>query len=356
MRVELKSGSMWQVVGSDSYNSLVGSNPVGVVFSEYSLANPAAWDYIRPILAQNGGWAMFLYTPRGRNHGYSLYRMAEKNPDWFAQLLTVNDTMILTPAQIQAERDAGMDEDYVEQEFFCSWLGVQQGSIFGKEMQKLRKDGRIGVFPYDRRFPVNTFWDLGHGDATSIWFHQQVHGMDRFIHAYERVGEDPAHFVLYLKDRGYIYGKHYFPHDSKNVTLSSKSHPLGKNVWDQMQNLGLRDLQLVPRTPDIWTAISATRARMSTACIDEQGCANGISALESYHKKWDEVNRTYLSTPVHDWSSNYCDAFRQWATGHTGNTTNFTLPTGQAMQIIVPVGRTTPAQLVRTVGNSRVGY
>ena len=36
MLIETVNGSMWQVTGSDNYNSLVGSNPVGVVFSEWS--------------------------------------------------------------------------------------------------------------------------------------------------------------------------------------------------------------------------------------------------------------------------------------------------------------------------------
>ena len=68
MRIKLASGSVWQVVGSDNFNSLVGSPPTGLVFSEYSLTNPAAWDYLRPILAENGGWCVFMMTPRGRNH------------------------------------------------------------------------------------------------------------------------------------------------------------------------------------------------------------------------------------------------------------------------------------------------
>ena len=53
MKIELRNGSIWQCVGSDYYDNLVGANPVGVVFSEYSIANPAAWDFIRPILAEN---------------------------------------------------------------------------------------------------------------------------------------------------------------------------------------------------------------------------------------------------------------------------------------------------------------
>ena len=53
MLIKFKSGSTWQVVGSDNFNSLVGSPPAGVVFSEWALAKPAARAYLKPILAEN---------------------------------------------------------------------------------------------------------------------------------------------------------------------------------------------------------------------------------------------------------------------------------------------------------------
>ena len=120
MKIELWNGSIWQCVGSDNYNALVGSNPVGVVFSEYSLADPAAWDFIRPILAENGGWALFIYTPRGKNHGYTLYNTALA-AGWFVQKLTVDDTKAVPQEVIDDERRAGMSESMIEQEFYCSF-------------------------------------------------------------------------------------------------------------------------------------------------------------------------------------------------------------------------------------------
>lgn len=353
MLIEFKNGSTWQVAGSDNYNSLVGTNYIGVVFSEYSVGNPAAWDYIRPILTENGGWAFFIYTPRGRNHGLRLFRMAEKNPDWFAQLLSVEDTAIIPPEAIQAERDAGMDDDMIEQEYFCSWEGVRQGSIFGGVLAEARKAGRVGRFPYDPRYPVNTFWDIGHSDTTAIWFHQQIQGEDRFIHAYEQAGEDVPFFVRYLRERGYLYGQHFLPHDCKNTTLAAKSNPLGKNVWDQLWGLGVRDLVKVDRTPDVWTSIAATRTRVATATFDAEGCSKGIDALESYHKKWHEATRSYSNEPVHDWSSNFADAFRQWGDGWRakgGNVITFPSFSGQ------PAALPRNAPRVSTVGHRRVGY
>lgn len=121
MLIELKNGSIWQMAGSDNYDSLVGSNPVGVVFSEYSIANPMAWDYIRPILLENKGWALFIYTPRGRGHGYKMFRNAIANDDWFAELKNYLDTGVLTEEDIQSERDSGMSENKIAQEYMCDF-------------------------------------------------------------------------------------------------------------------------------------------------------------------------------------------------------------------------------------------
>jgi len=353
MSIRLKNGSMWQLAGSDNYDSLVGSNPVGVVFSEFSIANPAAWEYIRPILMENGGWAIFIYTPRGRNHGYKLFETARKNPGWFSELLTVDDTFLITPEQLQQERDDGMDDDMIAQEFFCSWEGSRVGAIFGKQIAAARSSGRITSLPYDRRFPVNTFWDIGHGDATAIWFHQLVGAQDRFIKSYSASGEDVTHYVAYLQAQGYVYGRHFLPHDAKNITLASASNPKGANVWDQLKGLGIaeNDLVKVDRTPDLWVGINATRSRFETAWFDEAGCEKGLDALTSYHKKWDEVRQCYADAPVKDWSSHYADAFRQWAQAYTPTAGTMTFTRAPA---IAPARMTQPTMI--TVGSTRAGY
>jgi phage terminase large subunit len=121
MLIEAVNGSVWQMAGSDNFDSLVGSNPVGVVFSEWSLANPEAWGYIRPILVENGGWALFIYTPRGRNHAYATYRQVLESDSWYCERLTVGDTGLIRPDQIEAERRAGMSEGKIRQEFGCSF-------------------------------------------------------------------------------------------------------------------------------------------------------------------------------------------------------------------------------------------
>jgi len=121
MEIELVNGSMIKVVGSDQYDNLMGLNCIGAVFTEYSLQRPEAWDYIRPMMAANGGWALFNGTPRGLNHMHRMYRMAQRNEHWFCQYLTRDDTNVPTLKAIEEERNGGMKESLIEQEFFCSW-------------------------------------------------------------------------------------------------------------------------------------------------------------------------------------------------------------------------------------------
>ena len=121
MLIETVNGSIWQMAGSDNFDSLVGSNPVGVVFSEWALSHPDAWEYLRPILVENEGWALFIYTPRGRNHGHATYLRALEAETWFCEKLTVDDTGLITPAQIEEERRAGMSDGKIGQEFYCSF-------------------------------------------------------------------------------------------------------------------------------------------------------------------------------------------------------------------------------------------
>jgi hypothetical protein len=131
MKIELVNGSVWQIIGADNYDSVVGANPVGIVFSEYAISDryPQAWDYFRPMLTENGGWAIFIYTPRGRNHGFERYTQALGNQDWFTQVLTVDDTKAITQADIDRDRRDGMSEDMIQQEYYCSFLASTENIL-----------------------------------------------------------------------------------------------------------------------------------------------------------------------------------------------------------------------------------
>ena len=314
MKVELVNGSIVQVIGTDNYDSIMGTNPRGCVFSEYALQDPKAWQYIRPILAENQGWAAFNFTPRGRNHGHELYAMAKENPSWFCELLTVEDSCsasgarIIDDAMIEAERQAGMDEDLIQQEFYCSWDAAVPGAYYARQLAAARADGRICPVPIEDHLPVHTAWDLGIGDATAIWLLQIVGREIHLVDYYETSGEGLAHYAHELRRRGHLYGTHLGPHDIEVRELGT-----GKSRKEISAGLGLT-FTTVKQLP-IDDGIAAARALFSRCWFDQTRCAHGLDALASYHKDYDDKNQVFKLRPVHDWASHGADAFRTLAVG-----------------------------------------
>jgi hypothetical protein len=308
MRIELANGSMWQVVGADSYDSNVGANPVGIVFSEWSLTKPQAWDFVRPILAENGGWAIFIYTPRGRNHGWKQLEIARSMPNWMAEVLTVDDTGLVDRATIEEERRSGMTPELIQQEYYCSFEAPNTGSYYGRLLESARAEGRITRVPYDPALGVHTWWDLGVNDPTAIWFTQSTPVEHRVIDYYEGSGEGLAHYVRVLADRPYAYAGHHFPHDVQVRELGT-----GRSRIETLRELGIEP-DVVQKLP-IEDGIEAGRALIPLCWFDEEKCAAGLEALVSYHRKYDEINKCYAPHPEHDWSSNGADAWRMFAVG-----------------------------------------
>lgn len=322
MKVKLRNGSIIQVIGTDNYDAIRGTNPVGVVLSEYAYQDPRAWDTVRPILAENGGWAIFATTPNGRNHGYELYRMATTNPDWYASRLTVSETQredgspLVSSEAIEAERAAGMSEDMIQQEYFCSFTGVTVGSYYGRLIEAAEAEGRIGRVPWDPRLPVETWWDLGVGDATAIWMSQTVNREIRMIDYYESSGEGLPHYVRALKERAYVYGAHHAPHD-----IAVREFSTGKSRLETAESLGIK-FTVVRRPPgganadELAEGIEAVRSVFPGVWFDRQKCQRGLDCLASYRKAWDESRKCFATKPSHDWSSHGADAFRYFALGH----------------------------------------
>lgn len=321
MFIEFKNGSTFQVIGSDNIDSIVGTNPLGVVFSEYSLQNPQAWDFIRPILAENGGWAIFNFTPRGENHAKELLDYARTDPDhWYVSVLNVDDTGIMSTDVLEQERKEIIakngDDSIFQQEYYNSFTAAMQGSYYGKIVEKMEQDGHITEVPYEPNLLVDTWWDLGVNDSMSIGFFQK-HGLQwRMIDYIEGSGEGLAFYVNLLQNK-YVYGKHYAPHDIVVKELGS-----GMSRIETADSLGLRFERVmnsdgtvksaVPMLP-IEDGIQAVRNRLQNLYIDKDKCTKAIKALKNYHKDYDEVNKTYRNNPKHDWSSHCSDMIRYWA-------------------------------------------
>lgn len=307
MKIELKNGSIWQVVGSDNYDRLVGSNPYGVVFSEYSIADPRAWDFIRPILSENGGWAIFIYTPRGKNHGYELYEMARNNPNWFAEILTIDNTQrqdgspVVSKEAFQEELDSGMDFQLAQQEYYCSF----DAGLFGAYFTDALKKTKVGDYPYDPRKPVHTFWDLGLRDATSIWFLQEA-GDGSSIHAIDYMEGNNIPLIDWctrVNRLQYNYGTHVAPHD-----IMRRDYSNGVSYLRTASAHGI-DFE---KCPDIGlkAGIEAVQSFLPRIRFNKETTGKGVDALYNYRREYNDKLRVFMDRPVHDWASHGADSMR----------------------------------------------
>lgn len=308
MLVELKCGSLVQLVGSDTIDNLVGAGPVHVTFSEFSISKPTAWDLVRPMLAENGGTAGFIYTPRGNNHGKRLYDIARKSQDWFCELLTIRDSGALPESILDDERAAGMPEALIRQEYLCDFTAALVGAIWGDLLERLEKDGRLEAFEHERD-GVFTSWDLGFTDSSAIWFWRLVDGGVDFIDHYESHGKPMSHYFDVLEqraeERGYKYVKHWLPHDARAKTLAT-----GTSILEQF--IGRHGNSAVAIGPQLslLDGIQAGRWLLQQKVRFHPRCGEGVEALKQYHYEYDEDRRDFGKKPEHDWSSHSADAFR----------------------------------------------
>lgn len=357
MFIRFKSGSTWQVVGSDRYNSLVGAGVAGVVFSEWALANPSAWGYIRPMLAENNGWAAFITTPRGKNHAHSMYGHAEGDKNWFAEISTIRDTGALTNSEIAdalAEYIAIYGEDVgraqFEQEYMCSWTAAILGAFYGREMAAIRAEGRIFPVEAAPEFPVHTVWDIGVSDDTALW-HFQVVGPQVLVlgcHAQSGVGLD--YYETYMREiyaqKCWRKGIDFVPHDAKAREWTSG----GRTRIETMLSMGFTP-QLVPNV-GLMDGINAARRTLPLCVFDESVEMTGISALESYKRKWDDNKKAFSLYPDHNWASHYADAFRYLALSWRVAREAAPSPAAPTMGQMIEANGITPPKL-RTVRRRR---
>lgn len=326
MQITLKSGSIWQIMGADSPEAIArlrGPNPVGIVFSEYAHMLSEAWTVLSPVLAENGGWAAFISTPNGQNHFHELYLGARDDPNWFCQLLTINDTKrdsvgedgssVIPIAEIEDLRKHGTREEDIQQEFFCSFEGYARGTIYGDLVTKAESEKRISRFPYVPTLPVGVSFDLGHSDQMVMWFYQIHNPLGRyFIDFWEDRLKDikDAAFIMREQKR-YTYGRIILPWD-------------GWSAANYLEEVGFKNVVVVRRSRtegsgdeavSLQAQIDEVRRAFSTFYFDSVMCEKGIDHLKKYSRKYDRDKRVFLHAPIHDEHSHAADGLRTAVAG-----------------------------------------
>ena len=308
LRVDLINGSRIRLYGADNPDRLRGIYLDGVILDEFGDMKPAIWtDVLRPALSDRKGWATFIGTPKGKNEFWDVWSRAQSDGEWFAMMLKASETGLIDAEEL-AEARKQMGPDQYEQEYECSFEAAIKGAFYADELRRASEEGRIGKVPIDRGLQVDTAWDLGVSDSTAIWFVQTLGKERRIIDYYESSGVGLDHYVQVLKDRGYVYRDHYFPHDIAIRELTS-----GKSRVETLKALGIT--AHVGEQSNVMDGINAVRRMLDQCWFDAERCARGVEALKQYRREYDDKLKDWKQRPLHDWTSHGADALRTFATG-----------------------------------------
>lgn len=309
MQIRFKNNSILQCIGADSYDtSLVGTNPYMIIFSEWSRCNQKAYEYARPILAANGGIAIFVTTPYGKNHCWHMLNVAKDLKDWYVIYKKTSEIRHIDDEVLFQEKQQMSPELYA-QEYECSFQQGVDGAYYTKILDTLHSNGQVTLVPYEPGIPVVTAWDIGVRDSTTIIFAQVIGNgsLIRIIDCYSNRNVGLDVYAKYILDKPWVYQAHFAPHDIKvrewgggAVTRLQMARELGIN-FTIVDHAGVHE------------GIESVRMMLPKCWIDKDRCASLINALENYYREWDEQKQVYKDKPVHNWASHYADAIRMLA-------------------------------------------
>ncbi len=315
--VRYPNNSKLMLFGADNPDSFRGVAFSGVSFDEYSQHPPNVFgEVISKALADHLGYAVFAGTIKGKNQLYRAYKGAVSDPKWFSIWQDINVSLKneegITIEMLRRAMNDDMDlikknlvtQEEFDQEWLLSTNAAIKGAIYGKEIAKAKRDNRFGVFPYDQAQLVHTVWDLGVGPAMTVGFYQSIMAKVTKIDCWEGVGNDALpEAVKAVKEKEYVYGKHFAPHDRKATERGT-----GKTIEETAKNLGIKFSEV----PDIGinNGINSGKLFFSKLYINEEKCRPFLDAIEQYKRPWDDKRGEFKSEPLKDWTSHWADEHR----------------------------------------------
>lgn len=311
LRADFPNGARFSLYGADNPDSLRGIYLDAVALDEPAQMSERVWEeVIRPTLSDRKGRATVIGTPQGHDHFFEMYEKYKRDPDWYIRRHKLSETGYLDADEVVSAKKQ-MSEEKFDQEYELSWTAAAKGAYFGKLIEEAEREGRIkSSLNPDKGYKVETWWDLGIGDSTAIWFAQRIGPETRILDFYEASGEGLSHYAEVLsekaRDRKWIYGDHVVPHDARQRSLDT-----GKTRLETLKSLEIN--ATVQSAQKVEDGIEAVRRLLPSCWFDESRCVRGLDALRQYRAEYDDVRRTFRKQPVHDWASHAADAFRYGA-------------------------------------------
>lgn len=316
------------IYGADNPDAFRGQYFDGVILDEYGDMSPSIWrKVLLPTLADRQGWAVFIGTPKGKNHFYDIFQRSlgkavqtEDGPgqdylsvqSWYNFCLRASESGILPPDELLLQRGEMTEDEYL-QEYECSFDAAVIGTYYAAIILNLEQKGQINdLVDYDPDFPVHVISDLGYTDSSAFWFWQERRDGIAVIDYEEANSQALPYYFELLHSKGYKYGKIWLPHDAR-----AKSLQTGRTTVEQFldQRFPTFDPD-APRVIDIWPrvalqhGIDAARMILPGCHFNRARCGTGIEALRAYRRQYNEERKVFMDVPIHDWASHGSDAFR----------------------------------------------
>lgn len=252
------------------------------------------WVSFNPELDTDETYKRFVITPPPNSQ---VKKVGWQDNPWFPEVLKI-------------ERDTLKARD--PDAYLNIWEGncrvTVDGAIYARELREAMEEGRITRVPHDSAKPVHTFWDLGWGDNTSIWFVQPLATEFRVIDFYQNRHLKLSDYVKLLREKPYTYGQMFLPHDAEDKDMKT-----GRSIHQMLRDDFQFDVVIVPKL-SVEQGINAARQVFGQCWFDEQKCADGLQNLRHYRYEIDEDGQ-YSKLPLHDNNSHAADAFRYFAVG-----------------------------------------
>ena len=305
LRVELFNGSWITLYGADNPDALRGLYLDGVVLDEYGDCRPSLWGtVVLPCLADRKGWAIFIGTPKGKNHFWEVAKRSKVSEKWYGLTLKASESGLIDDEELNEMKAQMSPEDY-QQEMECDFEAAVKGTYYADIVQKMESSGKIGplVGVWNPDAQVRVASDIGRTDSTAWWFWQDTDTGPSIIDYYEATGKWVGDVITMLKEKPYDYLDIWLPHDAKANTFSTK-----RSTLEQMLEADL-PVKMVPKL-GLQHGIDAARMMLPLCTINNDLCYDGVEALRAYRRQYNELTKSYADTPLHNWASNGSDAFR----------------------------------------------
>lgn len=273
-----------------------------------------SWEMLVPTIRKPGSEIWATWNPRLETDPVHQRYVITPAPNTICRKVSWRDNPWF-PDELRIEKDhlKAVDPQAYQHVWEGECKAAVEGAVYAAELEAATQERRLTTVSVDRTIPVHTFWDLGFGDATAIWFAQALPGGQiRLVDYLEAHGKTLDWYVIQLNQRGYMYGEDWLPHDGVDCIIHARFSGDKSRSPEQLLRAAGRKVRIAPKL-HVASGINAVRMMLSSCWFDETKCADGLMALRHYQWGVPSKNGAVKREPLHDWASHGADAMRTLA-------------------------------------------